>query len=171
MSEAQRECDGTGCSSPAAVHWTQVVNNESSTQYLCKECAAAKGIGTDEPADLDVQDFLAQIAPKGSSAASSSDEACTFCGLTFQAFRKSGRLGCSHCFTTFDASMRRLLERIHGSGQHVGKVYLPPDPTAADIDRRLQGLRRSLARAVEAEDFERAALLRDEIQEHDQAVG
>ncbi len=167
MSEAQRECDGADCSNPAVVHWTQVVNNKSSTQYLCKACAAAKGISTDPPADLDVSDFLAQIAPKGSPPPSDPSESCTFCGLTFDGFRNDGRLGCSHCFTTFDASMRRLLERIHGSSRHVGKVYLPPDPAAADVDRRLHGLRRSLTRAIEAENFERAALLRDEIREHE----
>jgi protein-arginine kinase activator protein McsA len=45
----------------------------------------------------------------------------------------------------------------------VGKVYLPPDPSASDVERRLAGLKRKLHRAVEAEDFERAAELRDEI--------
>lgn len=167
MSEAQRECEGPDCGNPAVVHWTQVVNNESSTQYLCKACAAAKGISTDPPAELDVSDFLAQLEPTESPPPSEPSVACGFCELTFADFRNTGRLGCSHCFTTFDANMRRLLERIHGSSRHVGKVYLPPDPAAADIDRRLDGLRRSLSRAIEAEDFERAALLRDEIREHE----
>lgn len=167
MSEAQRKCDGPDCDHPAVVHWTQVVNNESSTQYLCKACAAAKGISTDPPAELDVSDFLAQLEPTESPPPSEPSVACGFCELTFADFRNTGRLGCSHCFTTFDANMRRLLERIHGSSRHVGKVYLPPDPAAADIDRRLDGLRRSLRRAIEAEDFERAALLRDEIREHE----
>jgi protein-arginine kinase activator protein McsA len=45
----------------------------------------------------------------------------------------------------------------------VGKVYLPPDPSASDMERRLDGLRRKLHRAVESEDFERAAELRDQI--------
>jgi protein-arginine kinase activator protein McsA len=45
----------------------------------------------------------------------------------------------------------------------VGKVYLPPDPTATEKEKRLEGLRRKLDRAVAAENFERAAELRDEI--------
>ena len=57
----------------------------------------------------------------------------------------------------------RLLRRIHGGVKHVGKVYLPPDPTVSQIEKRLEGLRRKLERAVQAEDFERAAELRDEI--------
>lgn len=167
MSEAQRECDVPECGNPAVVHWTQVVNNESSTQYLCKGCAGAKGISTDPPADLDVSGFLAQLGHKGTPAPAESAGPCGFCGLAFEDFRESGRLGCSHCFTTYDASMRRLLKRIHGASRHAGKVYLPPDPGSADIDRRLDGLRRSMARAIDAEDFERAALLRDEIREHE----
>ena len=52
---------------------------------------------------------------------------------------------------------------MHGGTQHVGKAYLPPDPTASEVERRLGGLLRKLDRAVESEDFERAAELRDEI--------
>ena len=52
---------------------------------------------------------------------------------------------------------------MHGGTQHVGKVYLPPDPTASEMEKRLEGLRRRLTRAIESEDFERAAELRDQI--------
>ena len=41
--------------------------------------------------------------------------------------------------------------------------YRPPDPSPAQRSERLAGLRRKLSRAVETEDFERAAELRDEI--------
>ena len=168
MSEAQRECDGPDCGNPAVVHLTQVVNNKSTTQYLCKACAAAKGISTDPPTDLDVSDFLAQLGDQGSSSRPPQPTgSCSFCEMTFDDFKETGRLGCPHCFTSFESSLRRLLNRIHGASQHVGKVYLPPDPAAADQGRRLDGLRRSLQRAVDAEDFERAAVLRDEIREHE----
>ena len=78
-------------------------------------------------------------------------------------FKKVGRLGCSHCYVALERHLRTLLRRLHGGTQHVGKVYLPPDPTEADLERRLMGLRRRLARAVDVEDFERAAQLRDQI--------
>lgn len=166
MSEAQRECDGQGCANPAVVHLTQVINNKSSTQYLCKSCAEAKGITTEPAQEFDVSDFLAQLGDQPSSP-SEPVESCSYCDLTFDDFKKTGRLGCPHCFTSFDSNLRRLLNRIHGATQHVGKVYLPPDPAAADLDRRLDGLRRSLQRAIDAEDFERAAVLRDEIVGHE----
>ena len=76
---------------------------------------------------------------------------------------QTGRLGCSHCYVTFEGNLRGLLRRLHGSVQHVGKVYLPPDPTRAEQQERLAGLRRKLDKAVELEDFERAAQIRDMI--------
>ena len=88
---------------------------------------------------------------------------CQFCGLSFADFRETGRLGCPHCYSTFEPHLRGLLRRIHGATQHIGKIYLPPDPTQSEREKRLEGLRRKLARAVDAEDFERAAELRDQI--------
>ena len=167
MSDPEKVCDGAGCENPAVVHHTHVVGNKTSTQYLCKSCAGAKGIDP-EPASegFDVSDFLAQLGEVAPSRAGSvPSEPCTFCGLTFDGFKESGRLGCPHCYTSFEPGLRRLLSRIHGSTQHVGKVYLPPDPAEAELGRRLDGLRRRLQRAVEVEDFERAALLRDQIRE------
>lgn len=166
MSEAQRECDGKDCANPAIVHLTQVVNDQSSTQYLCKACAEAKGITTEPAQEFDVSDFLAQLGDQEPSAVEQV-ESCSFCDLSFDDFKKTGRLGCPHCFTSFDTNLRRLLNRIHGATQHVGKVYLPPDPAAEDVDRRIDGLRRSLQRAIDTEDFERAAVLRDEIRVHE----
>lgn len=169
MSEPAKVCDGQGCDNPAVVQLTQVVDNKSTTQYLCKECARAKGISAQPPASLDVSDFLAQLGESGSSGSERVTEPCSFCAMTFDDFRESGRLGCSHCYTSFEPRVRRLLSRIHGAGQHAGKVYLPPDPSSAELDRRIAGLRRSLQHAIEAEDFERAAVLRDLIRDHEAA--
>ncbi|NIP57397.1 MAG: hypothetical protein GWN52_05200, partial [Gemmatimonadetes bacterium] len=58
-----------------------------------------------------------------------------------------------------------LFRRLHGGTQHVGKVYLPPDPTEAERSEQISRLRRKLTAAVEQEEFERAAELRDRIQE------
>jgi protein arginine kinase activator len=71
---------------------------------------------------------------------------------------------------TFDTHLTGLLRRLHGGTQHVGKVYLPPDPSRAEQQERLAGLRRKLDRAVQTEDFERAAQLRDLIRTLEGAV-
>ncbi|MEQ1856923.1 MAG: UvrB/UvrC motif-containing protein [Longimicrobiales bacterium] len=156
-------CDNCG-STEAVVHLTQIVNNQMSTHRLCEKCAAEKGLeSAPEPSSIPLTDFLAQMGKEPVSEGDASAEQCSFCGLTFRDFRETGRLGCPHCYETYASHLQRLLRRVHGSTQHVGKVYLPPDPTASDLGRRVEALRRKLNRAVEAEDFERAALLRDEI--------
>jgi protein arginine kinase activator len=147
------------------VHLTQIVNNEMSTFHLCEKCAAEKGLETSpEPVNFPLTDFLAQMGEAEAVAVEpSQDQGCSFCGLTFKGFRESGRLGCPHCYSSFEAQLRGLLRRIHGGTQHMGKVYLPPDPSASQMEKRLEALRRKLERAVESEDFERAASIRDEI--------
>jgi protein arginine kinase activator len=146
----------------AVVTLTKIVNNQMTTSHLCEQCAAAEGVETTEgPTNFPLTDFLAQMGDVAEPAAGSSDATCGFCGLTFAQFRETGRLGCPHCYATFETHLRGLLRRIHGGTQHVGKVYLPSDPTASERAKRLEGLRRRLQRAVDSEDFERAAEIRD----------
>ena len=156
-------CDNCG-SRPATVNLTQIENNEMFSYHLCEDCAAEKGLGTtSEPSGSSpLPDFLAQIGdePRGEG---DPDSECSFCGLTLTVFRETGRLGCPHCYETFESHWRRLLRRVHGGTKHVGKIYLPPDPTVSEMEKRMEALRRKLHRAVEAEDFERAAELRDRI--------
>ena len=163
-----RVCDGPNCENAACVHLTQVVDNKMSTQHLCKACAQEKGIGAVPPEETEVAELMAQLAEGASEPEpAGAPEPCAVCGLTFDGFRETGRLGCPHCYTSFESGMRRLLGRIHGATRHVGKVYLPPEPHTAPSDLRLDDLRRRLRRAVDSEDFERAAVLRDQIREID----
>lgn len=156
-------CDHCG-STDAVVHLTQIVNNEMSSFHLCERCAAEKGLETTpEPASVPLTDFLAQMGHDQFEEPETGGNQCSYCGLTFKQFKETGRLGCPHCYETFAYSLRRLLRRVHGGTQHVGKVYLPPDPSASEMEKRLEGLRRRLDRAVQSEDFERAAEIRDQI--------
>jgi len=155
------------CGKPGAVvHLTQVVNNETRTSHLCEKCASAKGIqsAVSQP-NLHLADFLAKMGGEGTleSGGLPDDLTCPFCGLSTSDFKEVGRLGCPQCYPTFESYLRGLLRRIHGGTQHVGKVYLPPDPSISEREKRLEALRRKLARAIDTEDFERAAELRDQI--------
>lgn len=160
---ADMVCENCG-STDAVVHLTQIVNNEMSTHHLCEKCAAEKGLeSTPDTSNQPLIDVIAQMTQDTARETQASDSECSFCGLTFNGFRQTGRLGCPHCYETFSDHLPRLLRRIHGSTKHVGKIYLPPDPTASEMEKRLEGLRRKLERAVQSEDFERAAEIRDQI--------
>ncbi|HEX7241387.1 MAG TPA: UvrB/UvrC motif-containing protein [Longimicrobiaceae bacterium] len=157
------QCDNCG-KNPAVIHLTQIVDNETSTFHLCEACAAAKGLETEvAPETAPLTDFLAQMGKGLVSGSASGAGACEFCGLTMNDFKRTGRLGCPHCYSQFDQHLRGLLRKLHGGTQHMGKVYLPPHPRESDRTARVASLRRSLQRAVDAEDFERAAVLRDQI--------
>lgn len=148
----------------AIIHLTQIVDNQMGTFHLCERCAADKGLEPESKMEnLPLTDFLAQMAQPETPAHGQNRHECEFCGLTLKDFKKSGRLGCSHCYVTFEEHLRGLFRQLHGGTQHVGKVYLPPDPTEAERVEQLHRLRRKLEGAIEREEFERAAQIRDQI--------
>lgn len=159
---------------PAVIHLTQIVENTHTEQHLCEACAAEQGIHTEASlAKFPVGDLLASIG-KGAAAqlpAAGEEGGCPQCGATLQDFRTTGRLGCARCYRAFEAPLRTLLRRIHGGSRHMGEPYaLPADAagavaavSGAEAPADLSGLREQLQRAVESENFELAARLRDEI--------
>ena len=115
------------CGEDAVVHFTQITGGEMKTTHLCETCAAEKGLDPNPPTpSFQLSDLLGQMGtgPQG-TAASVVSGACGFCGLELPDFKETGRFGCPHCYTSFEKGVRGLLRRIHGSTQHVGKVYLP----------------------------------------------
>jgi protein arginine kinase activator len=89
---------------------------------------------------------------------------CANCGLTYSDFKKIGRLGCSDCYDTFRKYLGPLLKKIHGSGIHTGKSPVK-GARVAKKKGDVGGLRNDLQRAIEAEAFEEAAKIRDQIKE------
>lgn len=97
------------------------------------------------------------------------DVFCPQCGLSAVEFNRSGRLGCGECYRAFGADLAIVLRRLHGGGRHIGKI---PAPNAVQLEARtaLLTLRRQLKQAVEREEFEKAAELRDRITLIEKAV-
>lgn len=156
-------CDHCG-ENEAVIHLTQIVNNEMGTFHLCEACAAEKGLEPEPGVEnAPLTDFLAQLSKGEPETEEQQPSVCDFCGMTLASFKKSGRLGCPHCYVTFDSHLRSLFRRLHGASQHVGKVYLPPNPKEAEKTEQLVRLRQKLDAAVRREEFERAAELRDQI--------
>lgn len=155
-------CDECG-DNEAIIHLTNIQNNQITTSHLCESCAGEKGL---EPGvtmgNLPLTDFLSQTG-KAMTEAGSTAGPCAYCGMKLEEFKKKGRLGCPHCYVTYELHLRNLLRRLHGGAQHIGKVYLPPNPSETQKQERLAGLKRKLDRAVESEDFEQAARIRDTI--------
>ena len=146
-----------------AVRITSMVNNEMKQQGLCERCAAERGVETTIAAPKHPLGALLQAAQQQLSAPSGEAGRCTFCGSTMNDFRTTGRWGCARCYATFEGSMRELLRRVHGNSRHAGQAYEPPQPQLDERATILGELKERLRRAIETEQFELAADLRDRI--------
>jgi protein arginine kinase activator len=152
----------------SSVKVTQIINNEKVVLNLCKECAAKRGFHS--PLDntpFPLANFLSSMMTKESSGKGSKsmtvpDLTCPSCGLTFSEFSRLGRFGCGKCYKTFRDQLQPLLRKIHGSSLHRGK--LPPMQSEdATVIKEQERLQQELKVAIESEDYERAADLRDKL--------
>nr|AFD03380.1 hypothetical protein [uncultured bacterium W5-51b] len=149
----------------AQIHLTQIVNDSVNTLHLCEECAAEKGVQTGAGVvKFPLGDFIASIGKGAASALPADADAghCKSCESTLQDFREAGRLGCPACYESFDNQLKDLLRKLHGSNQHVGEIYRFDSDEPGNGDQIIE-LRQQLHRAIEAENFELAAELRDRI--------
>lgn len=148
----------------ATVHLTQIAGDKVQKVDLCEECAKNKGVN--DPAGFSLADLLLGLGASQEIEQASGGVTikCARCGFTQSDFKKAGRLGCPECYHTFGDVLEGLLKSMHKGLRHAGKVPLALQQTR-DLSDRLKNLQKKLAKAVEDENFEQAALLRDEIKQ------
>jgi len=152
------------CGKIATIHVTEIINGEKKELHLCEECAKKKKLlVASAPQVMDLSEVLSKIVAAASEADTEelNDAVCPDCGLSFREFRASGRFGCPRDYEVFRSGIEPLLERIHGTSEHRGKQ--PARPATARRRDRLARLRAELEKAVAAEEYERAARIRDQI--------
>ncbi len=149
----------------ATVHLTEIQDNRMTELHLCQSCAEEKGLNA-VPATpkFSIGELLANMVDGMSTTEEErvGPVQCPSCGMHYSMFRETARLGCAECYQAFGSKLRPLLRRIHGSTRHVGKL---PARDGAEItpQRQVQRLHDELLRAVEREEFELAAEIRDRI--------
>ncbi|MDA0905213.1 MAG: UvrB/UvrC motif-containing protein [Verrucomicrobia bacterium] len=124
---------------------------------LCESCAQEKGVTN--PDNLSIGSLL-DNQPKFES--SSASMTCESCGTTHQDFKKGGRLGCEACYHVFRPVLEPLLDGMHAGINHLGKI------PSRSVERKTvveseDALRKALQKAVEEENYEKAAELRDRL--------
>lgn len=157
-------CDACGANQ-ATVHLTEIIDEQMTELHLCEECAKNKSMDMEQQFGL--ADLLAGLSDMGKPHVEGKEAVkikCPNCGISYEDFRKIGRLGCSECYNSFRKYLVPLLKRIHGSNKHYGKM---PLVLARPVKARsqLEELKEKLERAIQTEEFEEAARLRDEIKE------
>jgi protein arginine kinase activator len=150
---------------PATVHLTQIVGDKMQKLDLCEECAKAKGVSDPTSFNLADADVLFGLGASQEIEQSTGTETkCPRCGFTQADFKKSGRLGCPDCYKTFAEGLEGLLKTMHKGTRHAGKVPAALRESREQSDR-LKLLQKKLAKAIDDENFEQAASLRDEIKQ------
>lgn len=167
---------------PATIHYTKIVNGHKEERHVCEQCAnhLKEPLGSFPMLglmpDFNMADFIGGFFNQDNQSQPfvqknmSAHDACPVCGMTAGEFRRLGRVGCSNCYDYFSDYMPGLIQRIHGNSCHTGKVPVRGEAKLAE-KQKVVALRQELQNAIQAEDFERAAQLRDEIKKLEQAGG
>lgn len=155
-------CEECG-SHPACVHLLKILNGEKTEKNLCEKCASSAGeVCFSTGIHFSVNDLVKAMFSQELDTSSDVQVRCPNCGMAFEDFSSSGKIGCNVCYGVFFEQLEPILRRVHGTSCHTGKV---PRKAGAAVKLRLQvkGLRQELDRSVQREDYENAAKLRDTI--------
>lgn len=163
----------------AEIYYSENINGKERKYALCHECAdkmkKSGELGFSVPSffsdgfinnDIGGIGSLigSMLSPAKTVKKGEDTKKCDLCGMTFNDFMSEGKAGCPRCYEIFGDELERTIAGIHGRTKHTGKVpakYREKKERAEHIEE----LRRQISEAVSAEDYERAAKLRDEIRD------
>jgi len=160
------ECDVCN-QETATIFLTQLVEGKVQKVKLCDTCAKTKGVT--DPTGYNLAELLKGKGENSVQAKSSRGLICSNCGFSQSDFKKSGRMGCSECYSVFVENLEGLLKAMHKDTAHTGKVpenFQAEKAYGDQIDR----LQRQLAHSIEHENYEEAARIRDELRQLESRV-
>ncbi len=148
----------------ATTHIQKWVNGVQEEWNLCSECA--KELGYHQlsffTGGLLGSLFSSELTQKPNQKALH----CPFCGITFEEIAKNGQVGCANCYQFFRNRLAPTIEKLHGKAGHLGKIPTQHREEAPIKEEHpIDALKEQLQAAIEAQEFEQAAILRDQIKE------
>ncbi|WP_411679954.1 UvrB/UvrC motif-containing protein [Clostridium thailandense] len=160
----------------ASVHITKILNGHRQELNICEKCAKEKGEfnfynNLEGASTFSFQNILSGMMDyigSNNAAKESSYPYCENCGTSYTEFKQRGLTGCSECYKNFNETMYPIIKRVQGNVEHTGKI---PKKLGKHIieKKKLLELKENLQKAIVAEEYEKAAQLRDlikEIQDH-----
>ncbi|MBR3002202.1 MAG: UvrB/UvrC motif-containing protein [Clostridia bacterium] len=180
------KCDNCGKNN-ANVRYLRNINGVKQEMNLCEECSRKLGItdiGFNMPIDFssflggffedfENSDLMQLVEPRTKLK-------CKGCNYTFEDIINTGKFGCPECYETFETEIDSLLNKLHGSNRHKGrlgkleKAKVEEENKSADSPKKdkksneqnkLEQLKNKLKQLVKEEKYEEAAKVRDEIKE------
>lgn len=153
-------CDLCG-KGEATLKVSQLDKNGKVTEVsVCAECARQRGFTEVEQLKAGAPEIIAELKTRVDEA--DAKMVCRSCGLTYAEFKRQGRLGCADCYVSFHDQLLPVIRRIHDAVQHVGRTA-SGSRKHAQVQMNIQKLRAALSGAIQGEDYEKAAALRDQL--------
>lgn len=157
-----RPLECTNCKKALAVHYTEIAGGLFVRTGMCADCPVLKRKLYGLPA-LSLED----VQLEGRTGL-----ACGNCGTTLDSVRVGSPLGCNVCYEIFDemlipelASLGKIPIRLI-SGKRLQTIHIgraPGQMQEISSAMRLLALNEALSETLKREDYEQAALLRDQI--------
>lgn len=161
--------DCEGCKKPSTNTITEISGGKIVEKNYCDACPKLLGESMGAKAHTPINELLNNfvLAHSGAGTSKEATAVCEACGITWAEFKQSGLLGCENDYTVFEKDLATIIQRAHeGATHHLGKVPTRRAGGSMTTNRKrtaLAKLRKELAAAIEQEDYERAASLRDQI--------
>lgn len=159
-------CDSCG-KKDAFLHYTKIANGKIEKYHLCENCSIdVQGFYFDKSFDMNqiFAGFIDSIQEhyKQEHEEDELDLKCSNCGLSYLEFKSKGKLGCSNCYKDFKYKLDPLISGLHGHDRHKGKI---PKRSSEKIflKREEDTLKMELETAIKEEEFEKAAVIRDNL--------
>ena len=148
----------------ATLHLTNISREgEKLERHLCEDCAVEEGLVQVHKSSFHTEMLENFLAAAKSVSSADTNLVCDDCGISYVEFRNQGLLGCPADYDTFSEVLLPLIEHAQdGATHHTGKSPKSLG-TTRPTQQEVRRFKRQLEEAVAAEDYERAAELRDRI--------
>jgi protein arginine kinase activator len=158
-----RPLECSECKNPISIHYSEIIKNQCTNIGMCSSCPQLsrrlKGIPYEE---------------HESPTKEGTGLVCGECGTTLANVKVGHHVGCSHCYEVFgDVIINELIlshtlfpgivKQKKSVPMHVGRA--PGETREVSPSLKLIALNEALEETLKLEDYEQAALLRDQIRE------
>ncbi|MBP1744679.1 MAG: putative UvrB/UvrC domain protein [Firmicutes bacterium] len=148
---------------------TKIIYNKKVDLHLCEQCAREMGeVSQTFPIQNIISELMGYLT-QPHEIEKQHEPRCSNCGTYYSEFKKGGLLGCSECYSSFGDALNPVLKRVQGSVKHVGKTPRSRRKARTNINE-LDGLQIMLQKAIENEEYEEAAKIRDEIKKMQNSI-
>jgi len=87
---------------------------------------------------------------------------CSCCGIDLKTIKRTGRVGCSNCYSEFKNILFPVIKSIQGSLENKGKIPVNTSKKTR-LEKSIRDLKSRLQNEITIENFEEAAKIRDRI--------